>query len=111
MWSILKPFRAKGWHFRRQAPVGPYYADFACLHANLVIEVDGESHNFTFLTDADRDEYMRSRGINVVRVTNDDVLRNPDGVYWHIAGVLDAATATTNTPTPAPSPQGGGEPD
>src|SRR5690606_29474013 len=96
MWLILKPLRQRGWHFRRQVPIGPYYADFACLHGNVVVEVDGLSHNFTAAADADRDEYMRARGINVLRVTNEDVLRNPDGVLAHVSSVLDAASRASN---------------
>jgi very-short-patch-repair endonuclease len=110
LWNALKPLRDQGWHFRRQVPIGSYIADFACLHANLVIEVDGPTHDFTYVADADRDEYMRSRGINVLHFSNDDVLNNSDGVFEAIAGVLNAVSLTSNTPTPAPSPQGGGEP-
>ncbi len=110
MWAILKPFREQGWHFRREVPIGPYFADFACLHAKLVIEVDGESHRFVSVaaSDAVRDEYMASRGILVLRIPNDEVLNNADGVMAHIAGVLDSLRRATNTPTPVPSPQGGG---
>jgi very-short-patch-repair endonuclease len=111
MWNILKPLRMQGWHFRRQVPIGGYYADFACLHAKLLIEVDGGSHDFTHAADADRDDYMRSRGINVLRVTNDDVLHNPDGVLAHVASVLGSVSRSSNTPTLVPSPQGGGRPD
>ena len=110
MWRILWHFREQGWHFRRQQPVGPYYADFACLHAKVVVEVDGETHGTTVARDAARDEYMRGRGIHVLRFTNDDVLRNADGVFEVIAGVLGAAMGTQNTPHPVPPPQGGRRP-
>jgi len=109
MWRILWNFRAEGWHFRRQQPVGPYYADFACMHAKLVVEVDGDTH-VDAQRDAARDDYMRSRGIQVLRFTNDDVLHNEDGVYRVIADVLGAVTAVANTPHPVPPPQGGRRP-
>ncbi len=105
-WAILWQFREDGWHFRRQQPIGPYYADFACMHAKLVIEVDGETH-VDAERDVARDEYMRGRGIQVLRYTNDDVLTNPDGVFTEIAEVLGAITSTSNTPHPVPPPQGG----
>ena len=112
MWRILWHFRAQGWHFRRQQPIGPYYADFVCLHAKLVIEVDGDTHgnDSALRHDADRDEYMRGRGIHVLRFSNDEVLQNADGVYQVIAGVLGAAAGTRNTPHPVPPPQGGRRP-
>ncbi|HEY0855020.1 MAG TPA: DUF559 domain-containing protein, partial [Devosia sp.] len=109
MWRILWHFRAQGWHFRRQQPIGPYYADFACMHAKLVVEVDGRTHVDPD-RDAARDEYMRTRGIQVLRFANDDVLHNQDGVYRVIADVLGAVTAVANTPHPVPPPQGGRRP-
>ncbi len=95
MWRLLWQFREEGWHFRRQQPIGPYYADFACMHAKLVIEVDGETH-VSAERDAARDEYMRNRGIQVLRFTNDDVLTNPEGVYTVVAGVLGAVSRVSN---------------
>jgi len=97
MWRILWHFREQGWHFRRQQPIGPYFADFACLHAKVVVEVDGETHTSP-ARDAARDEYMRNRGIQVLRFTNDDVLQNEDGVYTVIAGVLGAVSSVSNAP-------------
>src|SRR5690606_16505012 len=44
MWRILHVFRTGGYHFRKQAQIGPYYADIACHHAKLVVELDGDTH-------------------------------------------------------------------
>ena len=112
MWSLLKPFRISGWHFRREVPIGPYVADFACLHAGLVIEVDGRSHDHADVAahDALRDAYMAGRGLHVLRFPNEAVLKYPGDVMAQIAEVLDAVRGASNTPTPVPSPQGGGEP-
>ena len=109
LWRILWGFRQDGWHFRRQQPIGPYYADFACLHAGLIVEVDGETH-VDEDRDAVRDDYMRSRGLHVLRFTNDDVLQYPDAVHTTIAGVLAAVSGASNTPHPVPPPQGGRRP-
>ena len=43
MWAILFPLRRQGYNFRRQAQIGAYYADFACRHPAMVIEVDGRN--------------------------------------------------------------------
>ena len=109
MWRILWAFRQEGWHFRRQQPVGRYYADFACLHAGLIVEVDGETH-IDEQRDALRDDYMRGRGLHVLRFSNDDVLHYPEAVYTTIAGVLAAVAGASNTPHPVPPPQGGRRP-
>jgi very-short-patch-repair endonuclease len=105
MWAILYSLRQQGHHFRRQAALGPYYADFANLDESIVIEVDGDSHSNdkAVAADARRDAYLRSRGFRVLRFSNHDVLHNRDGVYETIAAVLAQAAA----PTPSP-PQGGG---
>ena len=113
MWRVLWQFRHQGWHFRRQVQLGPFYADFACLHAKLVIEVDGDTHGTDDAMDHDaaRTEYLNSRGIHVLRFTNADAMNNPEGVHAEVASVLAAVAAASNTPTPVPSPQGGGRPD
>ena len=41
LWSILRDRQLAGAHFRRQHPIPPYVADFACVDARLVVEVDG----------------------------------------------------------------------
>jgi very-short-patch-repair endonuclease len=103
MWRILWPLRQHGWHFRRQAAIGQYYADFACLSAKLVIEVDGDTHGVepAMTRDEERDRYMASRGILVLRFSNADVIHNAEGVFMEIADVLGAVSRTTNTPTPS----------
>jgi very-short-patch-repair endonuclease len=44
LWRHLRKLETEGTHFRRQVPIGPYVADFACMAARLVIEVDGSQH-------------------------------------------------------------------
>jgi very-short-patch-repair endonuclease len=100
MWNLLRPFRTNGYHFRKQVALGTYVADFACLHAGLVIEVDGDTH-FTdeaLLHDANRDAYLAARGLTVLRFTNTDVTRNPDGVYTVIANHLAGFQPHPRTP-------------
>ena len=107
LWNLLHAYREQGYHFRRQVPIGPYYADIACHHAKLVIEADGSSH-VDAAYDARRDAYMRARGFRVLRLSNSDIVANPEGVLAlvgeHLRGIEPLA------PTPNPSPQGGGEP-
>jgi len=90
LWNLLHSFRTSGYHFRKQVALGPYVADFACLHAHLVIEVDGDSHfsDEAARRDTERDAYLHARGLTVLRFTNDDVNRSPDGTYTAIANYL-----------------------
>ena len=88
MWDYLRTLKAEGFHFRRQVPLGRYYADFACHHAKLIIEVDGDTHYTRAGIDHDleRDIFLRGEGYRTIRYTNDDVLKNMDGVVTHLLG-------------------------
>ena len=44
LWTRLQRNQLMGLHFRKQHPVGPFIADFACVKARLLVEVDGETH-------------------------------------------------------------------
>ena len=55
--------------------------DFYCSQLRLVIEIDGDSHAETVENDAERTKVLQSLGLTVVRYTNDEVLRNIQGVY------------------------------
>ena len=70
MWSRLRRNRLDEWHFRRQAPIGPYTVDFACVAAGLVIEVDGGQHAAQREKDAARTAYLEARGYRVIRFWN-----------------------------------------
>jgi very-short-patch-repair endonuclease len=95
LWRALREFKQAKLHFRRQAPIGPYVADFACHRAKLIIELDGEQHgqdrNITH--DASRTAYLNSRGYRVIRFANWEVLRERPRV-------LDAIYAAAKSPHP-----------
>jgi very-short-patch-repair endonuclease len=71
-----------GHKFVRQQPIGPYFADFLCREALLIVEVDGATHSTAaeLVSDSRREEFLREKGYQVLRVTNEDVFTNLDGV-------------------------------
>jgi very-short-patch-repair endonuclease len=84
MWSRLRNRQLAGYKFRRQFPIGPYFADFACLSARLVVEVDGGGAHGEE-SDARKTAYLEARGYQMLRVpiqeideTMDDVMH---GIY------------------------------
>jgi very-short-patch-repair endonuclease len=83
-WNELVSLKDKGLKFRRQHPLYPYIADFACIEARLIIELDGQSHDTQLAYDAKREAVLRSRGWKVIRFSNDDVLNNLEGVVFTI---------------------------
>jgi len=103
LWFLLRSLKPLGLHFRRQAPIGIYIADFVWHQGKLVIELDGSQHADTRAAyDAKRTEWLRSQGYRVLRFWNNEVLKSPRSVG-------EAVLAAIKNPTPDPSPQGGGE--
>jgi very-short-patch-repair endonuclease len=128
LWQQLKRSPMLGTHFRRQVPIGPYIADFACMAARLIIEVDGSQHGLDagMSRDAKRTRWLEQEGYRVVRFWNNDVTGNIRGVleaiYVALYGSLDSNAVAikhkrqrgvSDHPTPArsarrPSPSRGG---
>ncbi len=73
-------------HFRRQAPMGPYVADFLCHRASLVVEVDGGVHSRTdvALRDLARDAWFETQGYTTLRVSTREVEADMDAVVGRI---------------------------
>lgn len=90
LWVRLRNRGLGGFRFRRQHTVGPYVADFACVEARLVIELDGEQHGLPDAQahDVARNAFMEREGWLVLRFWNNDVYGNMDGV---LETILDAA--------------------
>jgi very-short-patch-repair endonuclease len=126
LWQHLRRHPMIGSHFRRQVVIGPYIADFACMAARLIVEVDGSQHGDTRMQhDETRTGWLESEGYRVIRFWNNDVVQNPASVVQAIYAELYGASDTnpvplvhtrrkkSDHPTPArsarrPSPSRGG---
>ncbi|HEY1747590.1 MAG TPA: endonuclease domain-containing protein [Xanthobacteraceae bacterium] len=99
LWGKLRRFGLEGSHFRRQVPIGPYVADFACLAARVIIELDGSQHGTrpNALRDDARTRWLHREGYRVIRVWNNEIIQNMDGVleriYAELFGSLHAESA------------------
>jgi very-short-patch-repair endonuclease len=87
LWYALRDRRFAGFKFRRQAPIGPFIADFVCFEERLVIEVDGGQHADS-LRDRRRDRWFAANRFRVLRFWNNEVLSNLEGVMTVLAQVL-----------------------
>jgi very-short-patch-repair endonuclease len=87
LWIRLRDHQLNGWSFRRQHPIPPYFADFACVEGRLIVEVDGGQHAESKL-DMVRGRYLVERGWRMIRFWNNDVLANTEGVLQQILAAL-----------------------
>ena len=94
LWERLRRLPTR---IRRQAPIGPYVVDFACLRARLVIEVDGGVHERTdvALRDLERDAWLKAQGYRVLRI---DSRRIPADLDQVVAEMVRAIRQTTPLP-------------
>ena len=84
LWALLRGRRLVDFKFRRQTPIGPYIADFVCLRARLIVELDGGQHAES-RHDLRRDAWLRSEGFEVLRFWNAELFENPSGIVYAIA--------------------------
>jgi very-short-patch-repair endonuclease len=98
LWYFLRRKHMGGLRFRRQFPLGPYFADFVCLPARLVVEVDGGQHSEDAQAahDRRRTAWLNKNGFRVIRFWAGDVMRDPHNVLEGIELALSrGAIAST----------------
>ena len=76
LWSALRGKQLKGRKFRRQCPLGSYFADFACLSERLIVEIDGAQHDAANIAQYDgrRTLWLGRQNYRVLRFRNEEVL-------------------------------------
>ena len=80
LWQALRRDQLEGLRFRRQHPIGSFIADFACVEAKLVVEIDGDQHAEAVGYDEARTKKLESLGWRVIRFTSSDAVRDLDAV-------------------------------
>jgi len=93
LWAIVRNRKVAGCKFRRQVPIDRFFADFACLEAKLIVELDGGQHGEQAGYDAARTEVLEAHGWVVLRFWNTQVLKNPEGVARAIREALQSASS------------------
>ncbi|HVQ09813.1 MAG TPA: DUF559 domain-containing protein [Allosphingosinicella sp.] len=103
LWSRLRAGQL-GVKFRSQMWLGGAIADFACIQARLVIEVDGGQHDRDRRKDERRARAMAALGYRTIRFWNHDVLENIDGVLRVIEDALPSPSHPAARGGPLPLP-------
>jgi very-short-patch-repair endonuclease len=95
LWYALRAHRFEGLGFRRQVPLGRYVLDLVCHDRGLIIEVDGGQHFSSSQAHRDRirDRWLNTQGYRVVRIANDEVLTNLEGVVQYLMSILTESQA------------------
>ncbi|HKL44549.1 MAG TPA: endonuclease domain-containing protein [Candidatus Absconditabacterales bacterium] len=103
VWHMILKNKNLGVKFVRQRMIGNYIVDFYSKELNLVIEIDGESHNYKFSYDQKRKKYLDGLGVKVLVYTDEQVLSNLEGVFKSIGSYVSENTPNYIRTT---SPQG-----
>ena len=95
LWSRLRNNQLE-YHFRRQHPLSDYIVDFYCEMLKLVIEVDGSIHAdpIVALEDKIKEETLLSYGLEVIRFTNEVIIKDVDSVVELIKNKIDSIEAS-----------------
>ena len=101
LWTRIRGRQLGGFKFVRQEPIGRYCVDFVCRERRLIIELDGGQHSDR-PEDGQRDSELSALGYRVIRIWNNDVIENLDGVLETLLSALEKPPLT-----PALSPQAG----
>lgn len=98
IWTVLRAKRMAGLKFRRQHPIGPYFADFACIEKKVVVEIDGGYHDRQYDQDRQRQAFLESKGWQVMRFSNEDVLADVEAVAISIAQQMEVQAVCRGKP-------------
>jgi very-short-patch-repair endonuclease len=80
LWKSLRAKRLQGLKFRRQEPIGKYIVDFVCYEKKIIIEIDGGQHSVDKEKDQERDHWFKTKGFEVLRFWNNDVLKKTEEI-------------------------------
>ena len=91
VWVRIRNRQLGGLKFKRQAPVGPYFADFLCEEAALIIELDGDQHGKDegAARDVARDAFLGNAGLEVFRDWNNDFMRDPNAMLDYVLQIAN----------------------
>jgi len=80
LWKQLKTGKLKQYDFDRQKIIGNYIVDFFCGNCNVVIEIDGSTHNDKIEYDKERNAFLEGLGLMVIHIAAVDILQHLDDV-------------------------------
>jgi len=83
-WNRIKKGQFKGLDFDRQKVIGNYIVDFYCVSCQVVIEIDGISHDEKMEYDERRHFYLESLGLTVIHISVSDIMQRMDNILFYL---------------------------
>ena len=83
-WTEVKNNQFHDIDFDRQRVIGNYIVDFYCKQLGLVIEIDGESHNYKIEYDETREAFLKALGLIIIHFNDIDIKNDMDGVLMYL---------------------------
>ena len=101
LWQHLRGKQVAGHRFRRQVPVAGFIADFACLEAKIIVELDGGQHAQNAGYDERRNRLIEAQGFRILRFWDNQVFLETQAVLQEIMRVLESRAPHPNLPPQA----------
>jgi very-short-patch-repair endonuclease len=91
LWAYLRSGRLGGLKFRRQFPICRFIVDFCCFEKQIIVELDGRQHGEKEHVEKDhiRDEILRAKGYKILRIWNNEINNNLEGVAERIMQLIE----------------------
>lgn len=87
-WIAVKKNQFHGIDFDRQRVIGNYIVDFYCKQLGLVIEIDGESHNYKIEYDETREAFLKALGLEIIHFNDIDIKNDMDSVLVYLENYI-----------------------
>lgn len=88
-WAEVRGRQFKGLKFKRQVPVNKYFADFLCEEKKVIVELDDRSHDKRLKKDEERTRVLKSYGYRVIRIANEEIYENLEGIFEFLDNELE----------------------
>lgn len=89
LWKILRDKQLEHYESRRQYPLLPYVADFACVAKKMIIELDSRVQDLTVERDHHRNTVLQEQGGHVLRFSKPQLMREREGIVRTILHHLE----------------------
>ena len=96
LWKNIKN-KALGVQFHRQVPMLEYIVDFYCHELMLAIEIDGNSHDFRYFEDVNRQNKLEQQGVQFIRFSDSDIKNNMFSVSLSLKEKVNSLKTTEET--------------